>query len=408
MKGHILLSLFISMMASQVALAGSDVRKTEVQACYETKNPTMEIQVWDAGIEDNDSINILLNGQPVVENLRLRKDRQTFQFQLQPGENALSVFAINLGDIPNNTAAIQVAGQNPVSLHSGLQVNGTMKIMYKAPGITSVFNSCPKEYPSYDDDEAKAIRSNPSLQLPSYSLLHTGIHLHAGEPNRKVVIQDCYSSSTQNVDLLVWDCGVEDNDTISLYLNGSWVLQNFRLSKAPYAVPVQLIPGENIVLLYAKNLGDIPDNTAALAVKNQYQQQEVGMMISDMNTCGAIRISYGLTDENGVMVPPCLDENKVDSTKEPELIYLKKHALQTNPGNTGKVNQPIYRVPRNNNPTVVVPLPIPRPMPIPTPRPQPRPTPPAPKPQPVKPSLPKPGTTPAPPAGTVKPRQPNY
>lgn len=416
MKRHTLLTLLFSIFAGQLFATGSDVRVNEVQACLETRDATLEIQVWDAGIEDNDSIHVLLNGKRVAENLRLRKDRQTLSIPLNPGENELSIFAINLGDIPNNTAAIEVKGQKKVSLHSGMQVNGTLKVLYKTPELKTVFKACPTEYPTYDDDEAKAIRGNPSLQLPSYNLLNTGIRLNAADNYRKVEIQDCYNASSQDVSLLVWDCGVEDNDTVSLYVNGTWVLQNFRLTKAPFAVPVHLNPGENVVLLYAHNLGDIPNNTAALAVKNQYQSQEVGMMISDKNTCGAIRISYGLSDENGVSVPPCLDENKVDSTSEPEIIYLTK----INPpsrNNTGTVNRPpVYQPnPRNTNPPVVVPVPTPRPRPIPRPRPVPQPKPqpkppvvqptPKPAPAPRKPTTP----TPAPkPQGGVTPKQPNY
>jgi|GEM_PF-2346943 len=378
-------------------------RSTEYQACIETSNPILKIELWDAGVEDNDSIRLYLNGEIVADSFRLSKAKQSIQLALRPGANELRLFALNLGDIPNNTAAISANGGKKISLSSGLEVNGAMQINLNGTAQTFVKAECPKNLkPINDDAEAQMLRSNPALALPSFMLTQQGLRLNAGESFRTVDIQDCYNSSTQQVDLLLWDCGVEDNDTVSLYLNGQWILKNFRLTKAPYSLPVQLNNGENILVLYAHNLGDIPKNTAAVAVKNPYSEQEVGMMISDKNTCGAIRISYGMSDDFGNSIPPCLDENVVDSTSEPEIVYLNQQIpktvtpnTQAAPRNTSPSTRP------QQNPPVVVPVPPRSPRPVP-------PTPPSgttPKP-PTPPSGRQPGDNPGG-SGRNKPK-PNY
>ncbi len=379
MKTVTLLSTLLIGLLSPALYAQENVRPNEIQACTETTSPTLVLDLWDAGVEDNDSIRLYLNGQNVLDHFRLSKAKQQITLTLQPGINSLSLYALNLGDIPNNTAAIAINGQEKVSLNSGLQVNGTLQLIYRAPGMMTITQACPPDLKKPDDDEAKLIRSNPNAALPSFNLLQTGIRLNAGEGYRKIEVQDCYSSSAREVELLLWDCGVEDNDTVSLYLNGQWILRNHRLTKAPFAVPVNLIQGENILVLYAHNLGDIPKNTAALSVKNKYSQQEVGTMISDQNTSGAIRISYGMSDDFGNSIPPCLEENAIDSASEPEMVYLNSQTIPV-PPSTNKQNpgsNPPVASPRPA-PPVVVPYPVPGPRPIPpstTPTPTPTPSP---------------------------------
>lgn len=401
MKTVTLLSTFLIGLVSSTVYAQENMRPSEIQACTETTSPTLVLDLWDAGVEDNDSIRLYLNGKNVLDHFRLSKAKQQVTLTLQPGINELSLFALNLGDIPNNTAALAINGKEKVSLNSGLAVNGTLQLIYKAPGMMTITQACPPDLQKPDDDEAKLIRSNPNAALPSYTLLQKGIRLNAGEGYRKIDVQDCYTSSSKEVELLVWDCGAEDNDTVSLYLNGQWILQNFRLTKAPFALPVTLIQGENVLILYAHNLGDIPKNTAAVSVKNRYSEQEVGMMISDQNTSGAIRISYGMSDDFGNTIPPCLDENKVDSTREPEVVYLNSLTAPVPPsyGNPAPRSNPPVVSPRPTPPPVVVPVPVP------SPRPSPPPTPPSTTPKP-SPGGRQPGDNPG--GGVRNKPKPNY
>ncbi len=378
MKHYSYLFSFLGLFLPTLLCAQTPERSKELQECMEVSEPIIDLALWDAGVEDNDTVRVYLNNEVVLDSFRLSKAKQHISLKLKPGQNELMLYAINLGDIPDNTSAFSINGSSRKSLKSGLKVSGTMNLIFQqpAPGVTAI--SCPENIRrvSNDDDEAKAIRSNPSMALPSYRFLEQGIRWDASQPSRKVDIQDCYNSSMQEVELEFWDCGVEDNDTISLMLNGSWILKNHRLTKSANSIKIQLNQGENLLILYAHNLGDIPKNTAAIAIKNSHARNEVGKMISDEQTCGAIRISYGFTDENGIPIPPCLDENTVDSTDEPEMVYLSQQKPQQNtqPGNppTYKPGPPATRQPnpptrrRRPVPPVVTPAPT-YPTPQPTP-----------------------------------------
>src|SRR5690606_13499175 len=146
---------------------------------------------------------------------------------------------------------------------------------------------------------------------------------------------------------------------------GTVILTWHPLTDALYSGPVQSQQGEDVLVLYAHNLGDIPENTAALSVKNSCSENEVGTMISDENTCGAIRIQYGLKDEFGNSASPCLEENTIDSTTEPEIVYLnqQKPAISKPGGSSSPRNNPGTYGRHPGTPPVYVPPPVYRPAP---------------------------------------------
>jgi hypothetical protein len=76
-----------------------------------------------------------------------------------------------------------------------------------------------------------------------------------------------YESPKKVVRLLVWDDGQIDGDTISISVNGRFVLAEHGLTKRKKRVKVVLEAGDNELVFHAHNEGDIPPNTAAIAVK---------------------------------------------------------------------------------------------------------------------------------------------
>ena len=76
-----------------------------------------------------------------------------------------------------------------------------------------------------------------------------------------------YESKQTVARLLVWDDGVIDGDTLSISVNGRFVLANHGLTKRKKRVKVVLNPGDNEVVFHAHNEGEIPPNTAAMKIK---------------------------------------------------------------------------------------------------------------------------------------------
>ena len=122
---------------------------------------------------------------------------------------------------------------------------------------------------------------------------------------RRVEVKDTIYSSTRDVEILVWDAQKVDGDTVSLMLNGEFILENHPLSKLPKRLKATLKPQNNRIVLYAHNLGSIPPNTASISILHLNSQQEVSLM-SDKKNSQAVIVIHDVFET----VSPVDDENK--------------------------------------------------------------------------------------------------
>lgn len=131
-------------------------------------------------------------------------------------------------------------------------------------------------------------------QAPTPSELETD---RKGRPsrlkNRRIKEQDELSISNPEVSIFLWDHGADDQDTISININGVWVLENYRLSKEKKEIKFRFDPGNphNVIILYAHNLGRISPNTAAIMIDDGVEQQS-SRLRSNLNSNGAIHVNF--------------------------------------------------------------------------------------------------------------------
>lgn len=110
---------------------------------------------------------------------------------------------------------------------------------------------------------------------------------------RKVEKQGDFSVSQLEFEIEVWDNSVNDGDTISLNINGNWVLENYEVTKTPIRIKIKILPNtNNYLILYAHNLGKIHPNTAAVAVIEPNGKRRRLIIKSDLQSCGALNITY--------------------------------------------------------------------------------------------------------------------
>ncbi|MEM6766266.1 MAG: hypothetical protein AAF824_08210 [Bacteroidota bacterium] len=108
---------------------------------------------------------------------------------------------------------------------------------------------------------------------------------------RRVKEQDDIAVSQRNVIISVFDHGASDQDTISLNINGTWVLREYELKKSRMEIEYTLQPGiPNFIILYAHNLGTTPPNTASILVDDGRRKQRVKLE-SNLRTCGTVNIN---------------------------------------------------------------------------------------------------------------------
>jgi WD40 repeat protein len=106
---------------------------------------------------------------------------------------------------------------------------------------------------------------------------------------RKVEVQRTVKVTNRYVEIHLWDNFQIDGDTISVNLNGNWIVNNYKLDGKPRILKVELAPKDNYMIVHAHNLGSIPPNTIAVAIKDGNREQ-VFTLKSTMGTSAAIYI----------------------------------------------------------------------------------------------------------------------
>lgn len=110
--------------------------------------------------------------------------------------------------------------------------------------------------------------------------------------NRKINTQRIITVHSPKVEVMVYDNRKEDGDTVSLSLNGEWMLRDHRLTGSPYTMDIRLKRDfDNYLILYAENLGRRPPNTAAMVIKDKEQEHRF-ILKSDLKNSGTVIIRY--------------------------------------------------------------------------------------------------------------------
>lgn len=105
---------------------------------------------------------------------------------------------------------------------------------------------------------------------------------------RKIEIKNEIIFSTDKVTIEIWDNNKVDGDIISLSLNGRWLLKKYTTKKKRKILQIELTERENLLILYAENLGEIAPNTAAVRVLARGIDQTV-ILNSDMGKSDVIK-----------------------------------------------------------------------------------------------------------------------
>ncbi len=111
----------------------------------------------------------------------------------------------------------------------------------------------------------------------------------AGFKSRRKDILKTIPISQETFKIDFYDNGEIDGDSISVFYNGRLVLSHQRLSDKPVSLKLSLddLTGDNVVTMYAENLGTIPPNTALMIVTDGDKRYEV-RITSDTEKSGSV------------------------------------------------------------------------------------------------------------------------
>lgn len=103
--------------------------------------------------------------------------------------------------------------------------------------------------------------------------------------------------STPKVTIFVFDNSSIDGDTLSLYFNDEWIMNQYGVTKMKKAIELSLRENQNnYLVLFANNLGKTPPNTAAIQFFDG-RSDRIFKLSSDLSRCSALNFIYQPTDE---------------------------------------------------------------------------------------------------------------
>lgn len=111
--------------------------------------------------------------------------------------------------------------------------------------------------------------------------------------DRSVELQSTVTVTEPEFDIEIYDRSVVDGDSISLNLNGEWVLQEYMVVKSKLKIHVKInqLATNNYLILYAHNLGEISPNTAAVQMVIGGKEYRLTLS-SDLKKSGALNFLY--------------------------------------------------------------------------------------------------------------------
>ncbi len=109
-------------------------RRYKVQQTITSDHKTVKVSIYDKNRVDGDIVSIYLNGMLIVENFQVTHQKKEFNLELKEGSNVLVMYAINLGRIPPNTAALEINNgekrKKITTLVSDFKNSGALELLY--------------------------------------------------------------------------------------------------------------------------------------------------------------------------------------------------------------------------------------------------------------------------------------
>ena len=248
---------------------------------------------------DNGVVSLLVNGATVIDQAYLGYKKPQEEIMLDTGLNTLIFYAENYGKTAASTGRMNIINGRQKSLLSFADkrdVGATFivaRIVYFPPKeeriesenelskLSSEFQTLNTDNVFYYPDKKRndAYKKQPERPLQENTLLR----------NSKLLGN--IEASSRQITLAIWDDAVEDGDSISLSINGKWIVQGLAVKKRPQFIIVTLEPGQNKITFIADNLGAIIPNTSVLEIIDGKKRKSF-MIDTDLNQNNLVNILY--------------------------------------------------------------------------------------------------------------------
>lgn len=184
----------------------------------------------------------------------------------------------------DNIVYANVSGGSVIGTFSDGKINFVKVETTVMPGSMNDFASCPLDV--FEPEKDTVPPEDPDV-------IFTDGNVPLKIKDRDVLLQNTITVNSTEFEIEIWDQSMPDGDSISLNLNGKWILENYEVVKAKLRLKVKISPTNpnNYLILYALNLGEFSPNTAAVAVLVGGKEYKLTLK-SDMKSSGALNFSY--------------------------------------------------------------------------------------------------------------------
>src|SRR6201999_1027882 len=109
----------------------------------------------------------------------------------------------------------------------------------------------------------------PTSQLKNSAVQKTNLLPDMVAQRTATILEPVYFKNDSLV-LALYDNGVVDGDTVTVYLNNESVLERIKLKESATKKTIYIPPGSDSLelILFAENLGTIPPNTGLLTIRD--------------------------------------------------------------------------------------------------------------------------------------------
>lgn len=243
-------------------------------------------------------VSVSINGRTLFDMGYANDKSMVNEIKLEPGINMIALFVEQYGKKPQQTANLEL----------DFFANKT-SINFTAPeDFTSTCIVLPVVY--WGDSDTTTTKLN-NLRLMKEQLLARNETIYYypdvnNEPEindevqktllRQSTVVGNIKTKSREVLLGLWDDAVEDGDSISLNINGTWVVQGMPVLKRPQFISVKLNAGVNKIIFIADNQGSIIPNTSMLEIIDDHQRKSFKIN-TDFYQNNLINILYELPPE---------------------------------------------------------------------------------------------------------------
>lgn len=240
-----------------------------------------------------------INGRNIFEMSYANDKSQIYEIKLDHGVNTLALFIDEYGKKPQQSANFELDFYSVQT-----QLNFSAKDDYTSTVILLPIVR------AYNEDNASNLRNNLKQMKEQMKARNETMYFYPDEEGnlltvsnevektllRESTVVGNLKAASREVILGIWDDAVEDGDSISLNINGTWVVQGMPVLKKPQFIVVKLNAGVNKIIFIADNQGSIIPNTSMLEIIDEGQRKSYKIN-TDFNQNNLINILYELPPE---------------------------------------------------------------------------------------------------------------